>query len=81
MSDSSFENLSLDELQSYFSDFHKDFYGFRPRFATPEQWTNREWLIQSINGIHDAFDAMKKTPAGRNQLKIDGWVIDESEFV
>ena len=81
MSNSSFENLSLDELQSYFSDFHKDFYGFRPRFATTEQWTNREWLIQNINGIHDVFDAMKKTPAGRNQLRMDGWKLDESEFV
>jgi hypothetical protein len=81
MSNSSFENLSLDELQSYFSDFHKDYYGFRPRFATPEQWRNRDWLIQSINGIHDDFDRLKKTPAGRNQLRTDGWQIDESEYV
>jgi hypothetical protein len=78
---SHFDGMSVDELQSYFSDFHKDYYGFRPRFATPEQWRSRDWLIESINGIHDAFDAMKKTPKGREQLRAEGWVIDESEFV
>ena len=75
------DNFTVDELQSYFSDFHKDYYGFRPRFATPEQWVNRDWLLEQINGIHDAFDAMKKTESGRKQLRAEGWVIDESEFV
>ena len=31
-----FPDMNVEELQSYFSDFHKDYYGFRPRFATPE---------------------------------------------
>ena len=78
---SDFDDMNVEELQSYFSDFHKDYYGFRPRFATPEQWRSRDWLIKSINGIHDTFDAMKKTPEGRKQLRAEGWVIDESEFV
>ena len=81
MSGNHFDGMSVDELQSYFSDFHKDYYGFRPRFATPEQWRSRDWLIESINGIHDAFDAMKKTAKGRKQLLAEGWQIDESEFV
>ena len=81
MSGNHFDGMSVDELQSYFSDFHKDYYGFRPRFATPEQWQNRDWLIESINGIHDAMDAMKKTAKGREQLRAEGWQIDESEFV
>jgi hypothetical protein len=81
MSNSSFENLSLDELQSYFSDFHKDYYGFRPRFGTTENWNNRGWLIRGINCIHDDFDARKKTPEGRESLRAEGWRIDESEFV
>ena len=76
-----FPDMNVDELQSYFSDFHKDYYGFRPRFATPEQWQSRDWLVKSINGIHDAMDAMKKTPEGRAQLRAEGWQIDESEFV
>ena len=32
-------SLSVEELQGYYSDFHKDFYGYRPRgFGTPEDW-------------------------------------------
>ena len=52
----------------------------RPRFATPEQWRDREWLESSINAIHDAMDAMKKTFGGREQLRSEGWVVDEAEF-
>ena len=54
-----FRSMDLDELQSYFSDFHKDFYGFRPRFATPQQWNDSEWLITSIEGIHNVMDRMR----------------------
>lgn len=71
---------NVEELQGYFSDFHKDFYGFRPRFATPEQWRSREWLESSINAIHDTMDAMKKTYSGREELRIAGWIIDEADF-
>ena len=78
---SDFNDMTVDDLQSYFSDFHKDYYGFRPRFATPEQWVNRDWLLEQINGIHDAFDAMKKTESGRELLRAEGWHIDEKDFV
>ena len=76
-----FPDMNVDELQSYFSDFHKDYYGFRPRFATPEQWRNREWLIEHINAIHDAMDELKKTPEGRAKLRAEGWVIEEKETI
>ena len=77
-----FDNFTVDELQSYFSDFHKDYYGFRPRgIYTPTEWQDREVLIKAINGIHDAMDAMKKTPEGRAQLRAEGWVIEEKEIV
>ena len=71
---------SVEELQGYFSDFHKDFYGTRPRFATPAQWRNREWLETSINNIHDAMDKMKLTREGRDELRANGWVVEESDF-
>ena len=76
-----FLDMDVDELQSYFSDFHKDYYGFRPRFATPEQWRNRDWLVEHINAIHDDFDARKATPEGRDELRAEGWVIEEKEYV
>jgi hypothetical protein len=74
------DKYSVEELQGYFSDFHKDFYGSRPRFATPEQWRSREWLVRSIDGIHIAMDTMKKTYEGRQELRSQGWIIDESDF-
>ena len=69
--------MTVDELQGYFSDFHKDYYGFRPRFATPEQWQNRDWLLEHINAIHDDMDARKATPEGRESLRAEGWRIEE----
>jgi hypothetical protein len=77
-----FDGMDVEELQSYFSDFHKDYYGFRPRgIYTPAEWQDREVLIKAINQIHDAMDEMKKTASGREQLRAEGWQIDESEFV
>ena len=71
--------LSVDELQSYLSDFHKDYFGFRPRSATPEQWRSREYLEDSISAIHNDMDAKKLTFAGREELRAAGWVVDEPE--
>ncbi len=73
------DKYTTEQLQGYFSDFHKEFYGIRPRFATVEQWRDREWLIESINSIHNALDKMKETFAGREELRAQGWVIDEVE--
>ena len=72
---------NVEELQGYFSDFHKDFYGFRPRtLGSAEDWNNRSWLEAQINRIHDTMDEMKKTYSGREELRIAGWIIDEAEF-
>lgn len=71
---------NVEELQGYFSDFHKDFYGFRPRFGRPEQWHDREWLETEINTIHNAMDQMKETFQGREELRRQGWSVDELEY-
>lgn len=81
MAHSDFAELTVSDLQGYYSDFHKDFYGWRPRSATPEQWRDREFLVAQINGIHDAMDAMKATPQGREELRAAGWVIEEPEMI
>ena len=75
-----FRSMDLDELQSYFSDFYKDFYGFRPRFATAEQWNDSEWLITNIEGIHETMERMSTTFEGREQLRYEGWTINESDY-
>ena len=71
---------SVEELQGYFSDFHKDFFGFRPRYATPEQWRDREWLEAGINAIHNTMDAKKLTFEGREELRAAGWVVNEEDY-
>jgi hypothetical protein len=76
MAHSDFADLTVEDLQGYYSDFHKDFHGWRPRGATPEQWQDRAFLVEQINRIHDAMDAMKATSEGRKQLREAGWVIE-----
>ena len=71
---------TVTELQSYLSDFHKDFFGFRPRYATPKQWRDREYLEAGINAIHNTMDKMKETAEGRAELREAGWVVEETDF-
>ena len=71
---------TVEELQSYFSDFHKDYYGYRPRMILPvDVRTDREFLEDAINAIHNTMDAKKLTFAGREELRAAGWVVDEPE--
>jgi len=74
------DKYSVDELQGYFSDFHKDFYGCRPRWGTEEQWNDRAWLVANIDAIHTAMDNLKKTYSGREELRSNGWIIDEADL-
>jgi cephalosporin-C deacetylase-like acetyl esterase len=74
-----FTDFSVDELQGYYSDFHKDFYGFRPRGADVEQWTSKEYLVKQVNLIHDQMDQLKETFEGREQLREQGWIIEEPD--
>ena len=81
MAHSDFAELTVEDLQGYYSDFHKDFYGWRPRTATPEQWRDRAFLVEHINRIHDVMDAMKSTPQGRAELRKAGWVVEDEPDV
>ena len=56
-----FKDFNVEELQGYYSDFHKDFYGFRPRGETAEQWSSKEFLVAQINMIHNHMDMLKET--------------------
>ena len=69
----------VEQLQCEYSDFHKDFYGFRPRFATSEQWNSEEYLRAQIQSIHDAMDRMNLTFEGREELREQGWMIEETD--
>ena len=72
-----FTNFSVEELQGYYSDFHKDLNGFRPRGASEKQWTSKQFLVTQINLLHNQIDQLKKTFDGREQLREQGWIIEE----
>jgi pyridoxine/pyridoxamine 5'-phosphate oxidase len=74
-----FKDFNVEELQGYYSDFHKDFYGFRPRGADVEQWSSKQYLVEQINMIHNHIDQMKETFEGREQLREQGWIIEETD--
>jgi hypothetical protein len=38
-------------------------------------------LEERINAIHDTMDELKKTPAGREELRAGGWDIEAEETV
>ena len=74
-----FTDFSVEELQGYYSDFHKDLNGFRPRGATEEQWSSKQFLVTQINLLHNQMDLLKQTFEGREQLREQGWIIEETD--
>ena len=69
----------VEELQSCYSDFHKDVYGFRPRSSTDEQWNSAEWLQGEIDGLHEYLKDLGSTPQGRVQLREMGFCTSDKE--
>jgi hypothetical protein len=74
-----FTDFSVEELQGYYSDFHKDLNGLRPRGATEEQWSSKQFLVAQINSLHNQMDQLKLTFEGREQLREQGWIIEETD--
>jgi len=75
-----FTDFSVEELQGYYSDFHKDLNGFRPRFASDTEWNSKQYLVTQINLLHDQMDLLKQTFKGREQLREQGWIIEETDL-
>ena len=73
---SKYELMDIDELGDLFSDYHKDVHGFRPRYVDMKDKTA---LIAALQRLDEYMDWRKMTPAGRNQLRMDGWVIRDFE--
>lgn len=78
----SWDNMTeVEQLQCTFSDLYKEVNGFRPRFASDEQWNSAEWLREQIKNLCDEEDAYynenMKTFAGRETLRAEGCVVPE----
>ena len=68
----------LNELASYYSDYHKDVHGFRPRgWDVPTE--TLEYRIRDLERRIASLDAymdhMKSTEEGRARLREEGWYV------
>ena len=48
----------VEQLQSQYSDFYKDVHGFRPRFASDEQWNSESWLSKQMDLLHEEWEVV-----------------------
>ena len=78
----------FNDLGSFYSDFHKDVRGFRPRHLPlcASDYPDHESLVEAmshldrlVQGLQDYLTAMKATFQGREQLRDEGWQIDETD--
>jgi len=70
----SFDNQTTDEIGSYFSDYYKEVWGCRPRFVS---FNDREALIEAALDLERYMAIRKSTKEGRNELREEGWYIEE----
>jgi hypothetical protein len=63
----------LRKHQTY-SDYHKDFYGFRPRGV--EHLGPREIAVL-YDKISEEHSKLMQTPEGRSRLRANGWIAEE----
>jgi len=67
-------NYDTEELASIFSDYHKDVHGVRPRWV---DHTDRVAVIDGLESLDRYMANMKATPEGREQLREEGWHVEE----
>jgi len=68
-----YPDYDTEELASYFSDYHKDVHGVRPRWV---DHTDRVALIDGLESLDRYMATMKATPEGRAQLREEGWHVE-----
>jgi hypothetical protein len=78
----------FNDLAAFYSDFHKDVYGYRPRHMAlcADRYESHEALVEAmshldrlVQGLQDYLTAMKSTFEGREQLRSEGWHIEETD--
>jgi hypothetical protein len=71
---------NLQKLQKEFVDLFTSFYGMYPKHTTEQNWNNTHWLKAQIQNILDQIDGMKNTSSGLNELRNQGWIINENDI-
>jgi len=84
------EKLSreFNDLGSFYSDFHKDVYGYRPRSMAlcACDYPDHASLVEAMShldrltrDLQDYMEARKSTFEGRETLRSEGWHIEETD--
>jgi hypothetical protein len=68
-----YPDYDTEELASYFSDYHKDVHGVRPRWV---DHTDRVAIIEELESLDRYMDNLRSTPEGRARLRADGWWVE-----
>lgn len=76
---SKYHSMTMEELGSYVSDYHKDVHGFRPR--GDGLYGNRDALILIAEGLDAYMAARRSTFSGRESMRADGWYVLETDPV
>lgn len=76
---SKYQAMSMEELGSYVSDYHKDVHGFRPR--GDGLYGNRDALILIAEGLDAYMAARRSTFSGRESMRAEGWYVLETDPV
>lgn len=67
-----------EQLACTYSDFYKDVHGFRPRGLM--HWTAADYRA-AIDSLQASLDRRRETFEGREGLREEGWVADETDPV
>ena len=70
------DSYEYDELVEVLSDYHKDVFGTRVRM----NGAPRESVIAELDRIDRYMEQMKSTPEGREQLRAEGWAVEEPVY-
>ena len=73
------QTTHVEELQSLYSDFHKEVHGFRPRSMSESNWNSESWLNGVIADLHASLESRKDSFAGRETMREEGWHVPETD--
>jgi hypothetical protein len=59
-----------------YSDYHKDFYGFRPASLAG---ISEEEIVRQYDAISEEIQKLKTTREGRDALRANAWIVEEPE--
>lgn len=71
---SRWNEYDYDELVATLSDYSKDVHGYRLRM----NGESKENVIKALDSLDSYMERMRSTPAGREQLRQNGWIIEEN---